>query len=90
MELESGLRIVVKQITGVLARRIICEVDAGERLTRGQRYGMIKFGSRTELYIPIEACGDIRVKLGDRSSLRLTPLCDVKEGVRGQGPGARG
>ena len=87
MELDSGLRIVVKQITGVLARRIICEVDAGEKLTRGQRYGMIKFGSRTELYIPIDACGDVRVKIGDKVVGGATPLCDVKEGVRGQGPG---
>jgi phosphatidylserine decarboxylase len=43
---------VVKQIVGAIARRIIAPVTPGERLTRGQRFGMIAFGSRTELYVP--------------------------------------
>lgn len=44
--------VVVKQIVGAIARRIIAPVNVGERLTRGQRFGMIAFGSRTELYVP--------------------------------------
>ncbi len=43
---------VVRQIVGLIARRIICTADVGQTLTRGERYGMIKFGSRTELTIP--------------------------------------
>ena len=43
---------VVKQIVGAIARRIIAPVTPGERLTCGQRFGMIAFGSRTELYVP--------------------------------------
>ncbi|HVX84762.1 MAG TPA: phosphatidylserine decarboxylase [Phycisphaerae bacterium] len=43
---------VVKQIVGAIARRIIAPVTVGERLARGQRFGMIAFGSRTELYVP--------------------------------------
>lgn len=77
LELDGGLRIIVKQITGILARRIVCEVEPGDRLTRGQRYGMIKFGSRTELYIPVEACGEVRVKIGDKVTGGLTELCVV-------------
>ena len=42
---------MVKQIVGAIARRIIAPVSIGERLTRGQRFGMIAFGSRTELYV---------------------------------------
>ncbi|HVS69859.1 MAG TPA: phosphatidylserine decarboxylase [Phycisphaerae bacterium] len=44
--------VVVKQIVGAIARRIIAPVTVGERLARGQRFGMIAFGSRTELYVP--------------------------------------
>jgi phosphatidylserine decarboxylase len=43
---------VVKQIVGLIARRIICDAKIGDTYARGQRFGMIKFGSRTELYIP--------------------------------------
>jgi phosphatidylserine decarboxylase len=44
-------RILVKQIVGAIARRIVCEVRPGELVERGQKFGMIKFGSRTELYL---------------------------------------
>jgi phosphatidylserine decarboxylase len=43
---------VVKQIVGLIARRIVCTSQPGETVRRGDRIGMIKFGSRTELYIP--------------------------------------
>ena len=66
LETPGGLRIIVKQVTGVLARRIICEAQAGDTLCRGQRHGMIKLGSRTELYIPISARPAALVKVGDK------------------------
>ena len=55
MVTEDGLKVLVKQITGVLARRIVCAVHVGAHLGRGARYGMIKFGSRTEVYVPISS-----------------------------------
>jgi phosphatidylserine decarboxylase len=54
---------VVKQIVGAIARRIIAPVTVGERLTRGQRFGMIAFGSRTELYVPATAGWQLAVAL---------------------------
>jgi phosphatidylserine decarboxylase len=54
----------VRQISGLVARRIVCRCEVGERLARGERFGMIKFGSRTELYLPPDA--RICVKLRDR------------------------
>jgi phosphatidylserine decarboxylase len=63
---DGGMRLLVKQITGVLARRIVCDADVGARLEKGQRYGMIKFGSRTELYLPIDADFELALKIGDR------------------------
>jgi phosphatidylserine decarboxylase len=62
----AGMKILVKQITGVLARRIVCVVRPGAQLARGARYGMIKFGSRTEIYVPLDAGLSPAVKIGDR------------------------
>lgn len=52
---DGGLKIGLRQVTGALARTIVCAATAGQRLARGERYGMIKLGSRTELLVPIEA-----------------------------------
>jgi phosphatidylserine decarboxylase len=55
-------RMLVKQIVGAIARRIVCEARPGEVLARGQKFGMIKFGSRTELYLPKEGALCVTVK----------------------------
>ena len=55
---------VVKQIVGLIARRIICTVKDGDQVTRGDRIGMIKFGSRTELYIPKWLDPQVKVAVG--------------------------
>ena len=57
---------VVKQIVGLIARRIICTVKPGDPLKRGERFGMIKFGSRTELYIPLWLGPTANVKVGQK------------------------
>lgn len=57
-------KILVKQIAGIIARRIVCYAKRGEMLRRGDRYGMIRFGSRVDLYLPKES--EIRVKVGDK------------------------
>jgi phosphatidylserine decarboxylase len=56
---------VVRQIVGLIARRIICTARPGDQVTRGQRIGMIKFGSRTELTIPKRLAPQVKVKEGD-------------------------
>lgn len=60
----GGYEVSYKQIAGLLARRIVCAVKVGDRLERGQRVGMIKFGSRTDVLMPAEATP--RVKVGMR------------------------
>lgn len=55
---------IVKQIVGLIARRIVCEKEVGDRCSRGERIGMIKFGSRTELYIPSRLEPTIVVAIG--------------------------
>ena len=56
---------VVRQITGAIARRIVCWLKPGDELARGEQFGMIKLGSRTELVLPVEEGLEIRVRLGD-------------------------
>ncbi|MBM3857258.1 MAG: phosphatidylserine decarboxylase [Verrucomicrobia bacterium] len=60
---ERGL-VGVKQITGAIARRIVPWSQVGDHLEKGERFGMIRFGSRTELYLPMET--EILVKVGDK------------------------
>jgi phosphatidylserine decarboxylase len=55
--------IVVRQITGAIARRIVAWAKIGDELKKGDRFGMIRFGSRTELYLPLNA--ELLVKTGD-------------------------
>jgi phosphatidylserine decarboxylase len=59
-------RLTVRQISGAIARRIVCDLRPGEVLARGQKFGMIKFGSRTELILPKTQDLKLEVKVGDR------------------------
>jgi phosphatidylserine decarboxylase len=58
--------IVVRQITGAIARRIVAWAQVGDELKKGDRFGMIRFGSRTELYLPLDV--EVLVKTGDHVS----------------------
>jgi phosphatidylserine decarboxylase len=59
---RQGETIIVRQIVGVLARRIVCRVHEGERVTRGQRIGLMKFGSRMDVFLPSRA--ELMVRVG--------------------------
>ncbi len=65
-------RVTVVQIAGMVARRISCRVSAGDKLEAGQRIGMIRFGSRTDCYLPRGT--DLRVKVGDHVKGGVTVL----------------
>jgi phosphatidylserine decarboxylase len=60
----NNIKVLVHQITGFIARRIVCWVDLEDKLTLGERFGMIKFGSCTEIVVPLNV--DIKVKPGDK------------------------
>jgi phosphatidylserine decarboxylase len=66
-----------KQIAGLLARRIVCKVKVGDRIERGQRVGLIKFGSRVDVLMPAEA--DLKVKKGVRVKGGSTVLAQLPE-----------
>eukprot|EP00913_Durusdinium_trenchii_P028431 g26659.t1 len=61
-------RMIARQITGAIARRIVCKLKPGDELASGEQFGMIKLGSRTELVIPDEDGLNIRTKIGDKVS----------------------
>jgi len=61
---HHGEPVVVRQIVGVLARRIVCRVVEGQQLARGERIGLMKFGSRMDVFLPTDA--GLRVAVGDR------------------------
>lgn len=67
-------KLLVRQISGAIARRIVCCAQVGENFTGGQKFGMIKFGSRTELYLPIHESANCVVSPGDKVKAGLTVL----------------
>ena len=67
-------KMLVRQISGAIARRIVCKAAVGDKFLAGDKFGMIKFGSRTEIYIPIRANLKNLVKIGDKTKAGLTIL----------------
>ncbi len=67
-------KLIVRQISGAIARRIVCDKMKGQELSGGEKFGMIKFGSRTELYVPVCESTKCLVKIGDKVKAGLTPL----------------
>ena len=61
---SNGRTVVVRQVVGILARRIVCRVVEGQQLARGERIGLMKFGSRMDVFMPPDT--ELRVRVGDR------------------------
>lgn len=75
IENDKGQRIVVRQIAGMLARRIVCYAKEGDEVTQGAELGFIKFGSRVDIFLPLEA--DIHVDLEDKVKGGLSVLASL-------------
>lgn len=71
----AGQLVTCVQVAGLIARRILCYVNAGDPLARGQRYGFIRFGSRVDVYLPLSAIP--KVAVGDRVSATETILAEL-------------
>ena len=72
---NDGQTVTFVQVAGLIARRILCYVKAGDTLTRGQRYGFIRFGSRVDVYLPLTAT--VKVAIGDKVSATTTILAKL-------------
>ncbi len=72
---HGGQTIVVRQVVGVLARRVVCRVRQGDTVTTGQRFGLMKFGSRMDVFLPLSA--RLHVRAGDRAHGGETVLAEL-------------
>ncbi len=79
LQTERGEKVVVSQITGLIARRIVCHPEVGEWLERGARYGLIRFGSRTDVVLPPTA--ELRTRRGERVHGGTTVLAQLPRDV---------
>ena len=72
----KGREIMVRQIAGFVARRIVCDLQAGDEAIVGEELGMIRFGSRVDVFLPLDA--DVKVKIGDRTIGKETVLACLR------------
>jgi len=75
LKTNDGQMVTFVQVAGLIARRILCYIKAGDALTRGQRYGFIRFGSRVDVYLPLTAT--VKVAIGDKVSATTTILAKL-------------
>jgi phosphatidylserine decarboxylase len=73
---DAGADVTCVQVAGLIARRILCYAKAGDKLERGQRYGFIRFGSRVDIYLPVNA--RINAALGDKVYAASTILARLE------------
>lgn len=77
-DIETAIGLVrVVQITGAIARRICCELTPNQVTTTGERFGLIRFGSRTDVYLPVDKV-DLLIKKGDKIKGGLTKIATIK------------
>ncbi len=76
MTTSTGQKIIFTQIAGIIARRIICNLKESDSVTKGERFGMIRFGSRSDLIIP-KNC-ELKIKIGDHVAGGETEIAFLK------------
>lgn len=76
VETNDGLEVMLRQIAGAVARRIKCYVKEGDRLAQGGEFGFIKFGSRVDVFLPVDA--EIKVKVNDKTTAGKTVIAVLK------------
>jgi phosphatidylserine decarboxylase len=74
---NARVTVVVRQLTGAIARRIVAWSRVGDELEKGERFGMIRFGSRTEVYLPLTAT--VTVQVGDHVSGGSTIIAQLSD-----------
>lgn len=72
---KKGREVLVRQIAGFVARRIVCDLQDGDESIAGEELGMIRFGSRVDVFLPLDA--EVKVKMGDRTTGKETILAKL-------------
>ncbi|MEQ9440278.1 MAG: phosphatidylserine decarboxylase family protein [Cyclobacteriaceae bacterium] len=75
LQLQDGLEIMVRQIAGAMARRIKWYIDEGDTVRQGEEFGFIKFGSRVDVFLPLNA--EIKVAIGDKTKAGRTVIAEL-------------
>ena len=73
---KKGREILVRQIAGFVARRIVCDLKAGDEAVVGEELGMIRFGSRVDVFLPLDA--EVKVKINQKTTGKETVLAMLK------------
>ncbi|GAB3565897.1 phosphatidylserine decarboxylase family protein [Spirosoma luteolum] len=76
IRLANGVEVLLRQIAGAVARRIVWYVKEGQSVDQGNELGFIKFGSRVDVFLPLDA--EVKVKIGDKTKGGVTVLADLK------------
>jgi phosphatidylserine decarboxylase len=77
---HNGVAVVARQIVGILARRVVCRVKTGDQLAAGERIGLMKFGSRMDVFVPANA--RLQVRAGEQVSAGLTVIASLEPAAR--------
>ena len=75
VQAQNGVEVLFRQIAGAMARRIVWYVKEGQAVQQGSEFGFIKFGSRVDIYLPLDA--DIKVKMGQKTKGGVTVLAEL-------------
>ncbi len=73
----NGFDVVCVQVAGLIARRVLCYVRQGDKLARGQRYGFIRFGSRVDVYLPLQA--SVKAGIGEKVYAAESVIAELPE-----------
>jgi len=76
LESKDGLKILIRQIAGAMARRIKWYIEEGQEVEQGHEFGFIKFGSRVDIFIPVDA--DVKVNIGEKTKAGKTVLAQLR------------
>ena len=77
LQLQDGLEIMVRQIAGAMARRIKWYISEGDKVRQGEEFGFIKFGSRVDVFLPLDA--EVKVSIGDKTKAGRTVIAELAE-----------
>ncbi len=76
LENESGKNVMIRQIAGIMARKIVSYANEKEKVNQGEDFGIIRFGSRVDLYLPLDV--DVKVKVEDKVTAQKTVIAEFR------------